>query len=83
VETVSHALTWFRKDFTTWVQQSGLVDWNASPERRLNCMRPYGPCDYRDICTRGRDGSLGYEFEDGTPVLKWKSSPGKEVPPWQ
>jgi hypothetical protein len=83
IETVSHALTWFRKDFTTWVQQSSLIDWNAAPERRPHCMRPYGPCAYRDICLRGRDGALGFEFKDGTPVLKWKPSPGKEVPPWQ
>jgi hypothetical protein len=82
VDAVQHALSWFRKDFTTWVMQSSLIDWNASPERRLNCTRPYGPCSYRDICTKGRDGALGYEFEDGTPVIKWKPEPGKEVPPW-
>lgn len=79
---VAHALTWFKKDFTTWVMQEHLIDWNASPERRMNCMRPYGPCKFRDICVRGRDGALAYEFKDGTPVLNWKPSPGKEVPPW-
>jgi hypothetical protein len=82
LETLKHALQWFKKDFTTWVMQSSLIDWNTSPERRMNCMRPYGPCKYREICSRGRDGAMGFEFEDGTPLLEWKPSAGKEVPPW-
>lgn len=82
ISNAPHALTWFRKDFTTWVMQASLIDWNTSPERRMNCMRPYGACKFRDICLRGRDGAMGFEFKDGQPLLEWKASAGKEVPPW-
>ncbi len=79
---MEHALTWFRRDFTTWVMQSSLIRWNDTVERRPVCMRPHGPCDFRDLCLKGHRGSIGYTLKDGTPLSKWKPSEGKEVPPW-
>lgn len=82
IDQMQHALKWFRKDFSTWVMQSSLIDWNASVERRPVCMRTYGPCDFRSMCLRGRAGSNAFVLRDGTPVSAWQPSPGKEVPPW-
>lgn len=82
-EKYAFALDWFKRDFATWVMQTQLMDWNSRPERRPNCVRPFGPCEYREICLHGRDGTLGYVMEDGSPMHAWKPSPGKEVPPWR
>lgn len=83
IERYAHALEWFKRDYATWVMQAQLITWNSAPERRPNCNRPYGPCEYRDLCIRGRDGALGYVLADGQPLHTWKASPGREVPPWR
>lgn len=83
IRRYKHALAWFKKDFATWVMQTQMMDWNASPERRMTCVRPFGPCEYREVCLAGRDGALGYVLADGSPLHTWKPSPGKEVPPWR
>ena len=81
--SVDFALKWFRRDFTTWVMQSSLIDWNTTVERRPVCMRQYGPCEFQSLCLRGRNGSNGFVFEDGSPVSAWKPSEGKTTPPWE
>jgi hypothetical protein len=83
IDRMQHALHWFRRDFTTWVMQSQLIDWNSTPERRPVCMRSYGPCEFRDLCLRGRASSVHFEFPDGRPLHHWQPTKGKEVPPWE
>lgn len=80
LQSIKHALQWFRRDFDTWVEQSRLVTWNAKVERRVSAC---GTCIYKDLCSRGRDGALSYRFKDGTPLINWKPSEGKETPPWE
>lgn len=83
ISRATAALNWFRRDFTTWVMQTHLIDWNAGVERRPVCQRPYGACDFKDLCLSGRDGAVQFQFTDGTPLLKWKAAPGQTVPPWE
>jgi hypothetical protein len=80
---MQHAMQWFRKDFTTWVMQASMIDWNSWVERRPVCMRAQGPCTYRALCKDGRDAGLDYVTEDGEILTKWKPTKGKEVPPWE
>lgn len=82
IEDMQHALTWFRKDFTTWVMQASMIQWNDHVERRPVCMRSHGPCEFRSMCLKGRKGSNMFVFADGSPVSAWQPSEGKEVPPW-
>lgn len=77
-----HALEWFKRSFTDWVMMATSIKYNDDPTRIMHCNRPYGPCDYRELCLFGRDGSLGYEV-DGVPLHAVKPSLGKEVPPWR
>lgn len=77
---LAHALTWFRKDLTTWVMQSGMVRWNDEVERRpIGCEL----CDFRELCLRGHKAAVSFQFkESGEPLLDWKPSDGQHVPPW-
>jgi hypothetical protein len=83
VERVKHALESFKRDFPTWVMLASTVNWNDRVERRVTaCMRTFGACEYRELCSAGRLGSSRYEFKDGSPIIMWESEAGKEVPPW-
>lgn len=83
LHTFAHALRWFRKDFTGWLMQTHLIDWNAAPERRPVCVRKYGPCDFRELCLDGRNGSLKYRLADGRRLVDWKPTPDQRTPPWE
>lgn len=83
VAQMAHALSWFRRDFTTWVMQSSLIDWNSTVERRPVCMRSEGPCQFRSVCLKGRAGSNMFVLQDDTPVADWKPKDGQHVPPWE
>ncbi|UOF77405.1 pD-(D/E)xk nuclease superfamily [Caudoviricetes sp.] len=86
-ETVKFALDWFKKDLVTWQMQIGMVDWNATVERRPACMRTFGPCTYRDLCLSGERAGITFEYESSPGVFvsldKWKPTKGKEVQPWK
>lgn len=77
------ALTWFRKDLKTWLMQAQSVDWDAAPERRPNCMRAYGPCEFRGLCLKGRRGANQFVLENGKALVTWTPKPGQSVPPWE
>lgn len=78
------ALRWFRRDMVIYLENANLVDWNTQvPRNAGTCMRPTGPCDFRDLCKLGRAGVIGYETSDGTPLIKWQPAPGQKVPPWE
>lgn len=81
-EQLSHALTWFHREFKQWVMNASTIEWNSTVPRSMVCMRPHGPCRWRPLCARGRDGAGQFQLGDGTQMHKWKPSPGKEVPPW-
>jgi hypothetical protein len=82
ISDLLHPLKSFKRDFTTWVMQSHLVDWNASVERRWTCQRETHQCEYKDLCLLGKKASHLYTLEDGSPLNLFKRQPGKEVLPW-
>jgi hypothetical protein len=81
LDKVQHALSWFRRDIKLWIQGQQAMAWNDVAPRRLSPDNCRG-CQFRELCTQGRDGAVRFHFRDGTPITKWKSSPGREVPPW-
>lgn len=83
IESVQHALRWFRKDFPRWVMQCSSIQWNDHVERRPVCVRKFGPCTYRNLCLKGKAGALNFVFPDGSPIYKWAPTPGREVAPWE
>ncbi len=84
IEKMQTAMKWFVRDFTTWVMQTHLVTWDATVERKPNCMRAYGPCDYRDLCLYGKKGTGGFVVGDArAPLQNWTAVPGKSVSPWE
>lgn len=78
---VQHALSWFKRDVKLWVQGQRAMSWNDVVPRRLSPDNCRG-CQFRELCTNGRSGAIRFQFHDGTPITKWKPSPGKETPPW-
>lgn len=80
---MKHATQWFKKDFERWAMQAATIKWNDDVEHRPTCQRSYGPCDFRELCLRGKDGCLGFETADRVPLSKWEPSPGKTTPPWE
>jgi hypothetical protein len=81
LDKVQHALSWFKRDIKLWIQGQQAMQWNDVAPRRLSPDNCRG-CQFRELCTQGRDGAVRFHFRDGTPIVKWKPSPGKEVPPW-
>lgn len=86
IESAQHALDWFRKDLVHWQMTASVVDWNARVTRSMACMRQYGPCQFRDLCLRGKEAAVQYEHEvepgKWVNLSKWAPAPGKECEPW-
>jgi len=78
-----HALSWFRKDLQMWLLQAQMVDWDAGVERKPNCMRTYGPCEFRGLCLKGRKGANPFVLENGKALVTWQPSSGQTTPPWE
>lgn len=83
IHTMGHALFWFKRDFKMWVMQASMIDRNSWVERRPVCMRPYGPCSYRDLCLGGRRAANQYVDEHGKALTQWQPSDEQRVEPWE
>jgi len=79
----THALEWFKRDMKGWLLQSQMVDWASKPERRPQCVRQYGPCDFRDLCLGGKKHANEYVFRDGRRLTDWKPTAEEPTPPWE
>jgi len=84
ITDLSHALTWFRRDFHAWVMQASTVKWDDRVEHRISSC---GRCEFRMLCQRGKAASGLYTFLDvdgaRKPLVAFKPSEGRRTPPWE
>lgn len=81
-------LEWFTASARYYLSAMEKVDWNTPlPRNPTACTKLAGkarvPCTYRDLCHHGRPATTKYVTEDGTSLVAWVPSAGKETPPWQ
>lgn len=74
------AIEWFKRDFPQWIMQASLIDWNTRPQRRPTACEN---CDFNHICRKGRAGTAGFIFPDGSKVSDWTPTEERTLPPWK
>jgi hypothetical protein len=79
LDKIDYALRWFKRDLFRWIDAARQITWNSDVERRNLCRT----CEFKPLCSKGRDGSAGFVFSNGLPIAAWKPSKGKETPPWE
>lgn len=82
------ALAWFAKNLVQELKEAASIDWDTDVRRNIsNCTRQIGrmrvPCQFREMCMRGKSASIHYTFKNGESLLSWKPEDGKTVAPWE
>ena len=82
-----YAVQWYVKSMTGYLSAASRIEWDSDVPRNVSsCTRLVGrirvACPYRDLCQYGKSAATRFVTEDGKPLVTWKPSDGKSVPPW-
>lgn len=81
-------MSWYGPNMVKQLIRASKVDWNTNATRNVAaCTRLIGrariACEFRELCIEGKTAAGRYVMENGKSLNQWRSSEGKETPPWE